>query len=89
MFLLLFSLLNLDFFVSIGSTPDPGLFPIMTLISLYTTLPFQGIINTLIGYGIENLSYIIVPGYILLLAGLSYITLNFNAKTSKKNKETL
>jgi len=31
MFLLLFLLLNLDIFISIASTPDEGIFPIMTL----------------------------------------------------------
>ena len=81
MFLLLFVLINLDFFVSIGSTPDDGMFPIMFNIAFYTTLPFQTVINTLIGYGIENLSYIVVPVYMLMLSFLSYTTIKFKGKS--------
>lgn len=87
MFLLLFLLLNLDFFISIASTPDEGIFPIMTFIALYTTLPFQGVINTLVGYDLGKLSYIILPAYMLTLALLSYITLNSNAKNYNKEFE--
>ena len=84
MFLLLFLLLNLDIFISIASTPDEVIFPIMTFISLYTTLPFQCVINTLVGYDLENISYIILPTYMLVLALLSYTTLNFNIKNYNK-----
>ncbi|GAA0859260.1 MULTISPECIES: hypothetical protein [Clostridium] len=77
MFLLLFVLLNLDSLISLGSTPDEGIFPIMYLIAFYTTLPFQSVINVLIGYDIENLSYIMVPIYIVILNFLSYIILKF------------
>ena len=84
MFLLLFLLLNLDIFISIASTPDEGIFPIMTFVSLYTTLPFQSVINTLVGYDLGKLSYIILPTYMLALAFLSYTTLNFNTKNYNK-----
>ena len=84
MFLLLFLLLNLDIFISIASTPDEGIFPIMTFVSLYTTLPFQSVINTLVGYDLGKLSYIILPTYMLALALISYTTLNFNTKNYNK-----
>lgn len=84
MFLLLFLLLNIDFFISIASTPDEGIFPIMTFIALYTTIPFQGVINTLVGYDLGKLSYIILPIYMLVLSLLSYITLKFNVKNYNK-----
>ena len=84
MFLLLFLLLNLDIFISIASTQDEGIFPIMTFVSLYTTLPFQSVINTLVGYDLGKLSYIILPTYMLALALLSYTTLNFNTKNYNK-----
>ena len=80
MFLLLFVLLNLDFLISLGSTPDEGIFPIMYLIAFYTTLPFQSVINVLIGYDIENLSYIIVPIYMIILIFLSYSILKFKVR---------
>ena len=84
MFLLLFLLLNLDIFISIASTPDEGIFPIMTFVSIYTTLPFQCVINTLVGYDLGKLSYILLPTYMLALALLSYTTLNFNTKNYNK-----
>lgn len=84
MFLLLFLLLNLDIFISIASTPDEGIFPIMTFVSIYTTLSFQCVINTLVGYDLGKLSYIILPTYMLALALLSYTTLNFNTKNYNK-----
>ncbi|WP_194191577.1 hypothetical protein [Clostridium chrysemydis] len=73
MFFLIFILINIDIFVSIGSTPDAGLFPILTFIAIYTTLPFQCIIITLVGYDLWELSYVIVPIYIALLALFSYL----------------
>ena len=84
MFLLLFLLLNLDIFISIASTPDEVIFPIMTFVSFYTTLPFQCVINTLVGYDLGKLSYIILPTYMLALALLSYTILNFNSKNYNK-----
>lgn len=77
MFLLLFILLNLDIFISRWSTPNEVIFPIISIIAIYTTLPFQSVINTLVGYDLGELSYIILPTYMLTLALLSYITLNF------------
>ena len=84
MVLLLFLLLNLDIFIAIASTPDEGPFPIMTFIALYTTLPFQSVINTLVGYDLGKLSYIILPTYMLALALLSYTILNLNTKNYNK-----
>ena len=80
MFLLIFLLINIDFFISIGSTPDEGIFPIMSFIALYTTLPFQSIINVLVGYDIGHLSYIILPTYMVAISLFSYIILNFKGK---------
>lgn len=87
MFMLLFLLLNLDYFISIASTPDDGIFPIITFIALYTTLPFQSVINTLVGYDIGMLSYIILPTYMVILALLSFSVLKFNFKNYKKEHE--
>lgn len=84
MFLLLFLLLNLDFFILIASTPDKGIFPIITFVALYATLPFQGVINTLVGYDFGKFSYIVLPIYMITLTLLSYITLNFNTKNYNK-----
>ncbi len=84
MFLILFVLLNLDFFISRFSTPNEIIFPIISIVAFYTTLPFQSIINTLVGYDLGELSYIILPTYMLVLALLSYIILNFKAKNYNK-----
>ncbi|WP_415287726.1 hypothetical protein [Clostridium perfringens] len=74
MLLLLFILLNLDFFtLGGGNTPEGGIFPMMTFLAFYTTLPFQTVIRILDGYDISNLSYIAVPIYMLLLWGFSYL----------------
>lgn len=67
MFLLLFILLNLEFFVSIASEPNADIFPTMFWLALYTTLPFQSVINLLVGYNIESLSYLILPTYMVTL----------------------
>lgn len=84
-FLLLFILLNLDFFaLGSGNTPDGGIFPRMTFIALYTTLPFQAVIKVLDGYDIYKFSYIMVPIYMLSLIFLSYITLKFKVKKQSK-----
>ena len=55
MFLLLFILLNLEFFVSIASEPNEDIFPTMFWLALYTILPFQSVINLLVVYKIESL----------------------------------
>lgn len=75
MFLLLFVLINVDIFISRWSTPDPMILPKMSSIALYTTLPFQSLINALVGYDIGYLSCIIVPIYMGILSILSYLTL--------------
>lgn len=80
MFLLIFLLINIDFFIYIGSTPNEGVFPIMTFIALYTTLPFQSIINVLVEYDVGHFSYIILPIYMVAISLFSYITLNFKVK---------
>ncbi|ENZ01361.1 hypothetical protein HMPREF1092_02070 [Clostridium thermobutyricum] len=80
MFLLLFVPLDSDFFISLGNTPDESIFPIMSFIAIYTTLPFQSVIKVLIGYDIGEFSYIIVQIYMLILSLLSYITLKFKVK---------
>lgn len=80
MFLLIFLLINIDFFISIASTPDEGIFPIMTFIAIYTTIPFQSIINVLVGYDIGHFSYIIVPIYMAAISLFSYMILNFKVK---------
>lgn len=84
MFLLVFLLLNLDIFISITSTPDKVIFPKMCFIAIYTTIPFQCVIKTLVGYDIGKLSYIILPIYMIVLVLLSHITLKFNIKNYNK-----
>ena len=59
-------LLNLDLFISRWSTPDVTIFTTMSFIAIYTTLPFQSIINILVGYDMGNFSYIMVPIYIII-----------------------
>ena len=86
MFLLLFILLNLDFFVSIASAPNADIFPTMLWIALYTTLPFQSVINLLVGYNIESLSYLILPIYMVRLSLLSYKVLKFKPQKNKQDK---
>ena len=54
----------------------------MFWIALYTTLPFQSVINLLVGYNIESLSYLILPIYMITLSLLSYKVLKF--KPQKK-----
>ena len=86
MFLLLFILLNLDFFVSIASAPNADIFPTMLWIALYTTLPFQSVINLLVGYNIESLSYLILPIYMVTLSLLSYKVLKFKPQKNKQDE---
>ncbi|WP_430840617.1 hypothetical protein [Clostridium nigeriense] len=47
---------------------------------MYETLPFQNVINVLVGYDIGKLSYVIVPLYMLMLSLFNYITLKFRAE---------
>ncbi len=86
MFLLLFILLNLEFFVSIASEPNADIFPTMFLLALYTTLPFQSVINLLVGYNIESLSYLILPTYMVTLSLLSYKVLKFKPQQNKQDE---
>ncbi|AOY53479.1 hypothetical protein [Clostridium perfringens] len=86
MFLLLFILLNLEFFVSIASEPNEDIFPTMFWLALYTTLPFQSVINLLVGYNIESLSYLILPTYMVTLSLLSYKVLKFKPQKNKQDK---
>lgn len=78
-FLMVIVMLNMDFFFSIftGSTPDDGIFPFLFFIAFYTTIPFLGVIYTLVGYGIEKLIYIAIPVYMIIMFLLTYVTLNF------------
>lgn len=85
MFLLLFILLNLECFVSIASVPNADIFPTMFWLALYTTLPFQSVINLLVGYNIESLSYLILPTYMVTLSLLSYKILK--SKPQKNNQD--
>lgn len=85
-FLLLFLIINSDFFISISTTPDPLKFPIITFIAIFLTIPFQSIIYLLVGYNLGNIIYIILPLYMILLVFLSYISLNIK-ETIKTNKE--
>ena len=86
MFLLLFILLNLEFFVSIASAPNADIFPTMFWLVLYTTLSFQSVINLLVGYNIESLSYLILPIYMVTLSLLSYKVLKFKPQKNKQDK---
>ncbi|EOU1756118.1 hypothetical protein LTX21_001395 [Clostridium perfringens] len=86
MFLLLFILLNLEFFVSIASAPNADIFPTMFWLALYTTLPFQSVINLLEGYNIESLSYLILPIYMVTLSLLSYKVLKFKPQKNKQHE---
>ncbi|MGG5461075.1 hypothetical protein [Clostridium sp. B9] len=77
MFLLLFLIVNKGFFETyIGSTPDNLKFPIMSVIAIYTTMPFQGIIWTLVGFDMVKITEVIVPLYVTLLGFLSYFIIN-------------
>lgn len=71
MFLLIFVIINLDGFFSPWSTPSKVILPFISYIALYTTIPFQIIINVLLGFRMENFSYIAVPVYMAIMALLS------------------
>lgn len=57
----------------------------MFWIALYTTLLFQGVINLLVGYNIESLSYLILPIYMVTLSLLSYKALKFKPQKNKQD----
>ncbi|HII4502917.1 TPA: hypothetical protein ACY4SN_002015 [Clostridium perfringens] len=81
MFLLLFLILNKEFFASyLGSTPDEMKFPIMSSIAIYTTIPFEGIIWTLVGFNLVKIADVIVPLYVSVLGTLSYFIINLKKK---------
>ena len=75
MFLLIFTLLNLDYY---SSMTYELVSPLMFIISLLLTLPFQYLFLTLEGYRIIKTAYILVPIYIIMLNFLCYIVLKFN-----------
>lgn len=52
----------------------------MSFISIYLTLPFQSVINVLVGYDIGKFSYIMLPMYMVVVSLLSYVTLKFKLK---------
>ena len=84
MFLLLFLILNKEFFASyLGSTPDEMKFPIMSSIAIYTTIPFEGIIWTLVGFNLVKIADVIVPLYVSVLGTLSYFIINLKKKNVK------
>ncbi|EGT0012811.1 hypothetical protein LTX14_001481 [Clostridium perfringens] len=81
MFLLLFLILNKEFFASyLGSTPDELKFPIMSFIAIYTTIPFEGIIWTLVGFNVVKIADVIVPLYVAVLGTLSYFIINLKKR---------
>ncbi|EGT3617107.1 hypothetical protein FHH43_12835 [Clostridium perfringens] len=81
MFFLLFLILNKGFFETyLWSTPDELKFPIMSFISICVTIPFQGIIWTLVGFDMIKITEIIVPLYVSLLGLISYFIINFKKK---------
>lgn len=81
MFLLLFLMLNKEFFASyIGSTPYELKFPIMSFIAIYTTIPFEGIIWTLVGFDMVKITDVIVPLYVAVLGTLSYFIINLKKR---------
>lgn len=71
MLLLIFVIINLEGFFSPWSTPSKVILPFISYIALYTTIPFQIIINILLGFRVESFSYIAVPVYMVIVALLS------------------
>lgn len=71
MLLLIFVIINLEGFFSPWSTPSKVILPFISYIALYTTIPFQIIINILLGLRVERFYYIAVPVYMLIVALLS------------------
>lgn len=81
MFFLLFLILNKGFFETyLWSTPDELKFPIMSFISIWTTIPFQGVIWTLVGYDMVKFIDIIVPVYLMVMGVGSYFVINFKKR---------
>ena len=58
----------------------------ITFISLYTTLPFQMLIYMLMGYNIEDYSYIILAIYLIVMSIIIYMIDKFRdfKETNKK-----
>lgn len=71
MLLLIFVIINLEGFFSPWSTPSKVILPCISYIALYTTIPFQIIINILLGLRVERFSYIAVPVYMVIMTLLS------------------
>ena len=67
----IFVIINLEGFFSPWSTSSKVILPFISYIALYTTIPFQIIINILLGIRVERFSYIAVPVYMLIVALLS------------------
>lgn len=81
MFFLLFLILNKGFFETyLWSTPDNLKFQIISFISILVTIPFQGIIWTLVGFNMVKITEIIIPLYMVFLGLLSYFLINFRIK---------
>lgn len=77
MFLLLFLILNKEFFeFYLGSTPDELKYPIMSFIAIHTMIPFEGIIWTLVGFDMVKITDVIVLLYVVALGTLSYFIIN-------------
>lgn len=78
-FLMIIVMLNMDFFFSIynGSTPNEGMFPFLFFIAFYTTIPFLGIIYSVVGFGVEKLVYIAITVYMVIMFLLSYLVIEF------------
>lgn len=75
-YFLVSTLLINDVFSMTGLTPNEIDFlgmKYITLISLYTTLPFQMLIYILIGYNIGEYSYIILAIYLIAISIIIYL----------------
>lgn len=76
MILILFIPLTINresLFNSLWSTPDEPKYIYLTIISLVTTVPFQGIIWVLVGYGILDRLNIIFLTYLVVMVILGYV----------------
>ena len=88
-YFLVSTLLISDVFSMKGLTPNDVSFlgvQYITFISLYTTLPFQMLIYMLMGYNIEDYSYIILAIYLIVMSIIIYIIDKFRdfKETNKK-----
>lgn len=78
MFFLFFLILNKGFFETyLWSTPDDLKFPIISFISILVTIPFQGIIWTLVGFNMVKITEVILLMYMVFLGLTSYFLINF------------